>query len=133
MKILVIENEIYLAQSITAKLGQFGFVCEMISGVEEALKFDSADIILLSANTPAQNFYPVIEKFRHSIIIMMIPYINDDTVTNPLKSGTSDYIVKPFMMDELIRKIDHYIEFYQLQKETTDKSKQLSRSAAAFA
>lgn len=117
MKILVIENEIYLAQSITAKLGQFGFVCEMISSVEEALKFDSADIILLSANIPAQNFYPVIEKFRHSIIIMMIPYVNDDTVTNPLKAGASDYIVKPFMIDELIRKIEHYIEFYQLKKE----------------
>ena len=98
MKILVIENEIYLAQSITAKLGQFGFVCEMISSVEEALKFDSADIILLSANIPAQNFYPVIEKFRHSIIIMMIPYVNDDTVTNPLKASATDYIIKRFMI-----------------------------------
>ncbi|MCI5968662.1 response regulator [Helicobacter sp.] len=119
MKILIIENEIYLAQSITTKLSQFGFVCEIVSSIDEALKFESMDIILLSSNIPGQNFYPVIEKFKSSIIIMMIPYINDDTVTNPLKSGTSDYIVKPFMMDELIRKIDHYIEFYQLQKEIT--------------
>lgn len=117
MKILIIENEIYLAQSITAKLSQFGFTCEVIPSIDEALKFESADIILLSANIPGQNFYPVIEKFKYSIIIMMIPYVNDDTVTNPLKAGASDYIVKPFMIDELIRKIDHYIEFYQLQKE----------------
>ncbi|TLD85026.1 response regulator [Helicobacter sp. MIT 11-5569] len=117
MKILIIENEIYLAQSITVKLSQFGFICETISSIDDALKFESADIILLSANIPGQNFYPVIEKFKSSIIIMMIPYVNDDTVTNPLKAGASDYIVKPFMIDELIRKIDHYIEFHQLQKE----------------
>ncbi|WP_299546752.1 response regulator [uncultured Helicobacter sp.] len=117
MKILIIENEIYLAQSITAKLSQFGFTCEIISSIDDALKFESADIILLSTNIPGQDFYPVIEKFKSSIIVMMIPYVNDDTVTNPLKAGASDYIVKPFMIDELIRKIDHYIEFYQLQKE----------------
>ena len=117
MKILIIENEIYLAQSIAAKLSQFGFTCEIVSSTEEALKFQRAEIILLSANIPGQNFYPIIEKFKTSIIIMMIPYVNDDTVTNPLKSGASDYIVKPFMIDELIRKIDHYIEFYKLQKE----------------
>lgn len=117
MKILIIENEIYLAQSITAKLSQFGFVCEIVSSTDEALKIESADIILLSANIPGQNFYPVLEKFKTSIIIMMIPYVNDDMVTNPLKAGASDYIVKPFMIDELIRKIKHYIEFHQLQKE----------------
>lgn len=117
MKILIVENEIYLAQSIVAKLSQFGFVCEIIPIIHEALKFENADIILLSTNIPGQNFYPIIEKFKSSIIIMMIPYVNDDTVTNPLKAGASDYIVKPFMIDELIRKIDHYIEFHKLEKE----------------
>ncbi len=117
MKILIIENEIYLAQSITSKLGQFGFTCESTSSIDEALHFENADIILLSANIPGQNFYPVIEKFKNSIIIMMIPYVNDDMVTNPIKAGASDYIVKPFMIDELVRKIKHYIEFHQLKKE----------------
>ncbi|MDD6055788.1 MAG: response regulator [Helicobacteraceae bacterium] len=117
MRLLVIENEIYLAQSITAKLSQFGFVCEIVSNIKDALVAQRADIILLSTNIIGQNFYPVIEKFKKSIIIMMIPYVNDDTVTNPLKAGASDYIVKPFMIDELIRKIEHYTLFYQMQKE----------------
>lgn len=117
MKILIVENEIYLAQSIASKLGHFGFTCEMIPSVEEALQMEVADIILLSANIPGQNFYSLIEKFKDSIIILMIPYVNDEMVTRPLKAGASDYIVKPFMIDELIRKIEHYIAFRQLQKE----------------
>lgn len=117
MKILIVENEIYLAQSIVSKLGHFGFVCEMIPNIEEALKFEVADIILLSANMPGQNLYSLIEKFKDSIIILMIPYVNDEMVTRPLKAGVSDYIVKPFMIDELVRKIEHYTAFRQLQKE----------------
>ena len=72
MKILIIENEIYLAQSITTKLSQFGFVCEIVSSIDEALKFESMDIILLSSNIPGQNFYPVIEKFKSSITVLIV-------------------------------------------------------------
>lgn len=117
MKILIIENEVYLAQSISSKLSYFGFSCEVVSSTQEALQHDKADIILLSTSISGQNFYPLIENFKDSIIILMIPYINDDTVTKPLKAGASDYIVKPFMIDELIRKIEHYSSYRQLQNE----------------
>ena len=117
MEILIIENEIYLAQSISSKLSHFGFNCEIIPSMQEALEYDNADIILLSTNISGQNFYPLIEKFKNSIIILMIPYINDETVTRPLQAGASDYIVKPFMIDELIRKIKQHTIFKQTQKE----------------
>lgn len=117
MKILIVENEIYLAQSISSKLSFFGFNCDMASSIQEAMQHDKIDIVLLSTNISGQNFYPLIDHFKHSIIILMIPYINDDTVTKPLKAGASDYIVKPFMIDELIRKIEHYSSFRQLQNE----------------
>ena len=118
MKILIIENEIYLAQSISSKLHQFGYECEIIPLVEDALNA-KADIILLSIGSSSQDFYPLIEKFKESIIILMIPYINNETVERPLKAGAKDYIVKPFIIDELIRKIEHYNTFAQLQKEVS--------------
>jgi DNA-binding NtrC family response regulator len=46
----------------------------------------------------------------------MVNYINTDTVGEPLKAGAKDYIVKPFMIEELIRKIEHYHEFKMLQE-----------------
>jgi DNA-binding NtrC family response regulator len=37
----------------------------------------------------------------------MISYISSDTILNPIKAGASDYIQKPFMIEELLRKLQH--------------------------
>ena len=117
MKILIVENEIYLAQSIASKLMEIGNSCEIATSIKDALKDEKYDAILLSTNISGQNFYPVIEKHRSSIIILMISYISNDTVTNPIKAGASDYIQKPFMIEELIRKLQHLNNYKNLKKE----------------
>lgn len=118
LKILIIENEIYLAQSIATKLGELGHTCEMCTSTKDAIKNANYDIILLSANINGQDFIPVIENFKHSIVILMVSYISNDTVSKPLNAGAKDYILKPFMIEELIRKIDHYQDYERLKKKT---------------
>ncbi len=112
MKVLIIENEIYLAQSISIKLSDSGFSCEIICSFDEYNHEKYYDIVLLSTNT--SNFLNAVVQFKHSIVILLISYISTDTVSNPLKIGASDYIQKPFMIEELIRKIKHYQEFRKL-------------------
>ncbi len=112
MKVLIIENEIYLAQSISIKLSDAGYSCEIINSFDEYNGEKYYDIILLSTNT--NNFLKAVGQFKHSIIILLISYISTDTVSNPLKLGASDYIQKPFMIEELIRKIKHYQDFRKL-------------------
>jgi DNA-binding NtrC family response regulator len=115
MKIVIIENELYLAQSIAAKLSEFHFETEIYSSVKEAME-TQADVYLLSTNLPGQNFLPLIEKFREKNVLLMVNYINNDTVGEPLKAGARDYIVKPFMIEELIRKIEHFHDYRMLQE-----------------
>ncbi|EAL1763776.1 response regulator [Campylobacter jejuni] len=112
MKVLIIENEIYLAQSISIKLSDAGYSCEIINSFDEYNGAKYYDIVLLSTNT--NNFLKAVGQFKHSIIILLISYISTDTVSNPLKLGASDYIQKPFMIEELIRKIKHYQDFRKL-------------------
>ncbi len=116
MKITIIENELYLAQSISSKLNQSGYETEVYSSIKEAMETSTGDAYLLSTNLPGQNFNPLITKYREKIIILMVSYINNDTVASPLKLGANDYIVKPFMIEELQRKIEHYKEFQTLKK-----------------
>ena len=117
MKILIVENEIYLAGSMASKLADFGYDCEIAKSVKEALKFENFDVVLLSTTLPGQDFYPVIEKFKSSIIILLIAYINSDTVIKPIQAGAVDYILKPFMIEELVRKIRHFEEFKGFKNE----------------
>lgn len=115
MKILIIENEIYLAQSIATKLAELGHICEMCTSTKDAIKSNMYDVVLLSTNINGQDFHPVIETFKKSIIILMVSYISNDTVSKPLAAGAKDYILKPFMIEELIRKIDHYQDYEKLK------------------
>jgi len=118
MKILIVEDEIYLAQSIAGKLIDFGHECDIFATVNDALDQQTHyDVVLLSTNLSGQDFYPVIKKFSENIILLMVSYISNDTVTDPLKAGAHDYIQKPFMIEELIRKIQHYHRYKQLQKQ----------------
>ncbi|MDO8261017.1 MAG: response regulator, partial [Candidatus Magasanikbacteria bacterium] len=94
MRILIIENEVYLAQSIATKLSELGHICEMCTSTRDAIKSNVYDVVLLSTNINGQDFSPVIETFKKSIIILMVSYISNDTVSKPLSAGAKDYILK---------------------------------------
>jgi len=128
LKILIIENEIYLAQSIATKLGELGHVCEMCTSTKDAIQGTNYDVVLLSTNINGQDFNPVIETFKNSIVILMVSYISNDTVSKPLSAGAKDYILKPFMIEELIRKVDHYQDYERLKKRNEAYEKYLNHT-----
>ncbi len=84
MKIVIIENELYLAQSIATKLSKYNFEIEIFTSVKDAMNA-VANIYLLSTNLPGQNCIPLIEKFRDKNVLLMVNYINNDTVGEPFK------------------------------------------------
>ena len=133
MKILIIENEVYLAQSIATKLSELGHVCEMCTSTRDAIKSNVYDVVLISTNINGQDFNPVIETFKKSIIILMVSYISNDTVSKPLSAGAKDYILKPFMIEELIRKINHYQDYEKLKKRNEAYDKYLTHTFSSLA
>jgi len=128
MKILIIENEVYLAQSIATKLGDVGHTCEMCTSTKDAIRSNDYDVVLLSTNINGQDFIPVIETFKNSIVILMVSYISNDTVSKPLAAGAKDYILKPFMIEELVRKIDHYQDYEKLKRRNIAYEKYLKHT-----
>ena len=127
MKILIVENESYLAQSIASKLSGYGYECEISHSPDEALLHNNFDIILLSTNLNESGIYNVIEHFSSAIIILLVSYISTDTVSEPLKAGANDFIQKPFMIEELVRKIKHLGEFRRYKSKTASYEFLLNR------
>ncbi len=118
MNILIIENEIYLAQKVVSRLLDDGHSCDYIESPNIDNLTKDYDTILLSTSLPSALCKNIIKKYSESsIILLLVSYISDETVTNPIKDGAKDYIMKPFIMDELIRKIYHYKDCRSLRKE----------------
>jgi len=118
MKIIIVESELYLAQSIAAKLTEHNFETEIYSSIKDALN-SNGDTYLLSTSISGQSCMPVVKKFQDKIIILMVNYINNDTVGEPMRHGAHDYIVKPFMIEDLIRKIEHHRKVCMLERNNT--------------
>ncbi|HJE03052.1 MAG TPA: response regulator [Aliarcobacter thereius] len=118
MNILIVENEVYLAQKIVSRLLDDGHNCDFVESVHLENITKDYDIILLSTTIPSNICKAIIKKYaQSSIILLMVSYISDETVTNPIKDGAKDYIMKPFLMDELVRKIYHYKDCRSMRRE----------------
>jgi len=112
MKILIVEDEIELSESIVSYLKSEGYLCE------HALTYDSAidkislyeyDIILVDLNLPDGNGIQIIRKLKESdfkggIIITSARDTLDDRILG-LNSGADDYLIKPFHLAELNARI----------------------------
>jgi len=118
MKIIIVESELYLAQSIAARLTEQNFETEIYSSIKDAMQSDG-DTYLLSTSISGQSCMPIVKKFQDKIIILMVNYINNDTVGEPMRHGAHDYIVKPFMIEDLIRKIEHHRTVCMLERSNT--------------
>lgn len=128
MNILIIENEIYLAQSIASKLSDLSHNCDISSSTKEGLRSIPYDVVLLSTNISGQDIYPVIEAYKDSVVILMVSYISNDTVSKPLAAGAKDYILKPFMIEELIRKIQHFQNHERLRRQNQTYERYLTHT-----
>lgn len=118
MNILIIESEIYLAQKIVSRLLDDGHSCDYVEAVNIENLTKDYDIVLLSTSISPNIVKSVIKKYSSSsIILLLVSFISDETVTNPINDGAKDYIMKPFLMDELLRKIYHYKECRSMRRE----------------
>ncbi len=119
MKIIIVENEIYLAQSIQNSLSEkLNAKCDIFASYDEARTSDG-DIFIINTNLKGNIKNIILEK-KDKIIILLAPYVTYSTVMRPMELGADDYLQKPFSIEELIRKINHLNEFYSLKEKIKD-------------
>ncbi len=115
MNILIVDDEVYLSQKVSARLEDVGYLCDIVTSTEKVEK--KYDTILLSTGLQNKNYMDFIKKNNDAVIILLAPYISDETVTAPIEAGAMDYVIKPFSMDEVLRKIKHFNDFRAMKSE----------------
>jgi DNA-binding response OmpR family regulator len=112
MKILIIEDENELLETMKDYLGSEGFLCETASSYFEAEDSLSAfiyDIIVLDLTLPGGNGLDLIrlikERNRQAGILIVSAKDSLDDKIKGLDMGADDYISKPFHLAELSSRI----------------------------
>jgi DNA-binding response OmpR family regulator len=111
-KILIVEDERKIADTLKFGLSEFGFLVEVAyDGTLGYHLFSAQDfnLVILDINLPGMNGYDLCKAIRlkdqHIPIIMLTSMITLKDKIEGYDSGADDYMVKPFEFKELLFKI----------------------------
>lgn len=112
MKILIVEDEQRLSNSISDYLSQEGYLCEQAFTFNDAkikIGVYQYDCVLLDLMLPGGNGLDLLRTLRSKqsdtgVIIISAKGSIDDKVTG-LEIGSDDYLAKPFALSELAMRI----------------------------
>lgn len=109
MKILVVEDDPAIAESLAVGLGRHGFDAEVAHDGTSALQqADGCDLVLLDLGLPDLDGSEVCRRLRersNTPIIVLSARSNELDRVVLLDTGADDYVVKPFGLRELIARI----------------------------
>lgn len=116
-KILIVEDDLRIAQNISKGLQEKGFETEIAFDGKIGLKLalhNDFDLILLDLNLPGLNGYEVcseVRKKKLSIPIIMLTALGEtEDKIEGFEKGADDYLVKPFDFRELLARINVFIK-----------------------
>ncbi len=121
IKALLLEDEPTIAHQISSFLKAKNISCEIVYDGEIFLKYsnsNSYDIYLLDINVPKINGLDICKIVRESnketpiLMLTALGEIEDKTIAFQL--GADDYLVKPFLLEELVLRIDALIRRKQV-------------------
>jgi len=116
-KVLVVEDDLELRQTITDALTKRGFVVDSANdGIEglEAIKKSRPDLVMLDVNMPRMNGMECLTKIKETdpsiIVIIMTAYSNIEDAVKAIKEGAYHYLAKPIKHQDVVDMVERALE-----------------------
>ena len=118
-KILIAEDEADIRELITYTLRFAGYEVVAATNGDEAVQFarqEMPDLILLDARMPKKTGYEACEIIKADPQTRDIPVLflsakgQESEIQSGLKAGASEYLLKPFAPDQLIKHIQRALD-----------------------
>jgi DNA-binding response OmpR family regulator len=111
MKILLLEDNQRLNNSIKKRLELKGYIVDAFEDGKEALQkvYDGYDCFILDINVPSIDGLNILKELKQTIktpVLIISSNIELDTIKDAYSFGCDDYLKKPFYIDELELKIE---------------------------
>src|SRR5579864_6718846 len=131
-RILVVEDEDKLRRVIELHLTSAGFDIDKARSAEEALKLvDRADMVITDLRLPSMDGLQLLSLIRrqnaHAPVVVMTAYGTVETAVEAMKSGATDFLLKPFSLDHLTAVVQKALEVRALRDENRQLKEELGR------
>jgi DNA-binding response OmpR family regulator len=138
-KVLYIEDEPFLGRIVSETLQQHGFDLQLIvdgAMVIETLKLFQPDICVLDIMLPNVDGYTLCRQIRtendHIPIIFLTALSETSNLVKGFEAGGTDYIKKPFSMEELIVRINNQLQLRSVKKQNNETDIILGKYRLSF-
>ena len=131
-RILVVDDEEKLRRVIELHLLAAGFEVDKAAAAEEGLKLaDRADLVLTDLRLPGMNGLELLARIRRqnsqAPVIVMTAFGTVENAVEAMKSGATDFLLKPFSLDHLTAVVNKALEYRALRDENRQLREELGR------
>ena len=123
-RILIIDDERSMREFVSILLRKQGHEVEMADCAEagfEKIDSENFDLVLTDLKMPGASGLDVLayqkERDPSTQVILMTAYASHDTAVQAMKAGATDYVTKPFKVEELLVQVDKALEIRALERE----------------
>ncbi len=136
-KLLVVDDELAVRELLADALDAFGYSTRQARCAEEAfalLQQGGADLVLSDIDMPGENGIELLKRIKsHDSdvdVIMVTGVVDVDTAIGAIRDGASDYVTKPFNIEEVRIVVERTLENRRLVLENRAYQQQLEEKVA---
>src|SRR5271167_743460 len=122
--ILIIEDEAKMRRLLELNLGEDGFTTLSAGDAEAGLKLlreNSVDLVVTDLKLPGMSGLEFLHaiKRQHAVlpVVVMTAFGTVETAVEAMKAGASDYVLKPFSLDEMRMVVHKELDVQRLRVE----------------
>jgi DNA-binding NtrC family response regulator len=122
--ILIVEDEAKMRRLLELDLGDDGFQTLSAEDAELGLKLlqnNSVDLVITDLKLPGMNgleFLQAVKRFQEALpVVVMTAFGTVETAVEAMKAGASDYVLKPFSLDEMRMVVHKELDVQRLRVE----------------
>jgi DNA-binding NtrC family response regulator len=122
--ILIVEDEAKMRRLLELSLGEAGFSTLSAADAEAGLKLlqeAPVDLVLTDLKLPGMDgleFLQAVKRWNAALpVVVMTAYGSVGTAVEAMKAGASDYVLKPFSLDEMRMVIHKELDVRRLREE----------------
>ena len=135
--ILVVEDEAKMRRLLELHLGDEGFAVHSAADAETGLQLlarEKPDLVVTDLRLPGMSgleFLQAVKRVNAALpVVVMTAYGTVESAVEAMKIGASDYVTKPFSLDELVLVIRKELDSQRLRDENRNLREALGRRYA---